>query len=212
VQRLHVVTDSAVFERPDFVARASAVIEAGAARVAFHLRAPHATGRLVHERAVALAPVARAHGAVLLVNDRVDVALTAGLDGAHLGERSISVADARSLLGAARTVGVSVHDAGALRRARDDGANHAFVGTIYSTPSHPGRTGIGPGGLRALIDEAPGIPVLAIGGLTPGRVRDALDAGAHGVAVIRGVWWATDPPNAVLDYLAALESPSTEGP
>jgi thiamine-phosphate pyrophosphorylase len=209
--RLHVVTDPADVERPDFVARASAVIEAGAARVAFHLRAPHATGRLVHERAVALAPVARAHGALLLVNDRVDVALTAGLDGAHLGERSISVTDARTLLGASRTVGASVHDAGALRRARDDGANYAFVGTIYATPSHPGRAGIGPAGLRAIIDEVPGVPVLAIGGLGPGRVPAVLEAGAHGVAVIRGVWSAPDPPEAVLDYLAALESPSTEG-
>lgn len=210
--RLHVVTDSAAVERPDFVARASAVIEAGGARLAFHLRAPHTAGRLVHERAVALLAVARAHGALLLVNDRVDIALAAGLDGAHLGERSIPVTDARRLLGSSRKVGASVHDAGALCRARDDGANYAFVGTIHATESHPGRTGIGPAGLRALIERAPGIPVLAIGGLVPGRVQDVLDAGAHGVAAIRGVWSAPDPPTAVLAYLAALESPSKEGP
>ncbi|MEX2466673.1 MAG: thiamine phosphate synthase [Gemmatimonadota bacterium] len=209
--RLHIVTDSSVLARPDFVERAASVMDAGAGRIALHIRGPRSTGRRVYELAVALAREASGSGTWLLVNDRVDVALAAGLDGAHLGARSLSVSQARALLGPERMIGASVHDVAALRTARDDGANYAFVGTVYDTESHPGRATLGSAGLGGVIDEVLGIPVLAIGGIDPDRVREVTSAGAFGVAVLRGVWAAPDPAAAVLGYLAALESPSTEG-
>jgi thiamine-phosphate diphosphorylase len=209
--RLHLVTDCATLGRPEFVTWASAAMEAGGERVALHLRGPRTTGRAMYETALALGPAARSTGARLLANDRLDVVLAADLDGAHLGARSLPVREARGLMGPERILGASVHDEATLRSVRDDGANHAFVGNLYETASHPGRRGLGTKSLARLIREVPAIPVVAIGGIVPERVGEALGAGAFGVAVLRGVWSAEDPVAAVLDYLAALESPFTEG-
>jgi len=211
IPRLHLVTDSDTLEHPDFAARAVSAMEAGGARVAVHVRGPRSTGRSLYETAVALGPAARSSGALLLANDRLDVALAANLGGAHLGERSLPVPEARALLGPDRVIGASAHDREGLLALEGDGANYAFVGTLYETASHPGRAGLGTTALARMLDEVRGIPVMAIGGIVPGRVGDVLEAGAFGVAVLRGVWSAKDPAAAVLDYLAALESPPTEG-
>ena len=205
VPPLHVVTDSRTLERPDFVALARAVLAAGGTRLALHVRGPATDGRTVHDLASALRSPARDAGARLLVNDRVDVALAAGLDGAHLGERSLPVTEARRLLGDERLIGASVHDREGARAACEEGANYAFVGSIFSTPSHPGRTGIGVSGMAAILEAAPGLPMLGIGGVSPARVADVVRAGAHGVAVLGGVWSAPDPAAAVSEYLVALE-------
>lgn len=205
VPRLHVVTDSRILERPDFVALAREVLTAGGPELALHVRGPATDGRTVHDVAVALQSPARQAGARLLVNDRVDVALTAGLDGAHLGERSLPVAEARRLLGDERLIGASVHDGERARAAWEEGANYAFVGTVFSTPSHPGRPGIGVSGMVAILEAAPGFPMLGIGGVSVARVADVVRAGAHGVAALGGVWSARDPVAAVSEYLVALE-------
>ncbi|HEV3052614.1 MAG TPA: thiamine phosphate synthase, partial [Longimicrobium sp.] len=73
------------------------------------------------------------------------------------------------------------------------------AGTIWPTDSHPGRSGVGTGLIREI--AALGIPTIAIGGVTPERVVEARDAGAAGVAVIRGVWDAREPAAAVTEYL-----------
>lgn len=202
VPPLHVVTDDEVLARADFTAVARAVLEAGAGGVALHLRGPRSTGRALFELASALVPAARAAGAALLVNDRVDVALASGADGAHLGARGMMPRDARALLGEGRLVGVSVHSPGEVE-AGGAGADFLFVGTLYSTPSHPGREGAGPQILRDF--RGYGVPLVGIGGVTPGRVREVRAAGGHGVAVIRGVWDAPDPVAAIMLYLKALE-------
>lgn len=211
IPRLHLVTDSDTLERPDFTARAISAMGAGGARLAVHIRGPRSTGRSLYETAVALGPAARSTGALLVANDRLDVALAANLGGAHLGERSLPVPEARTLLGPDRVVGASAHDPGALFALVAGGANYAFVGTLYETASHPGRPGLGTTALARMLDEVPDFPVIAIGGIVPGRVGEVLEAGAFGVAVLRGVWSAKDPAAAVLDYLAALEIPPTEG-
>lgn len=203
-----------MLERSDFQERATRALEAGGADVALHLRGPRSTGRRVYDRAVALTSVARAHGATLLVNDRVDVALVVGLDGVHLGGRSLPTREARALMGPERWIGVSVHEASELVRARKEGANFAFVGTVFPTDSHPGRAGLGVEGLGRILEHEPDFAALAIGGVEPDAVEDVLRAGARGVAVLRGVWARTDPASAVLEYLTALTEalgPSTEG-
>ncbi|MDZ7780680.1 MAG: thiamine phosphate synthase [Gemmatimonadota bacterium] len=212
--RLHLVTDSGVLERGGFQDCATRVLEAGGADVAVHLRGPRSSGKSVYDMAMALAPVARRHGATLLANDRVDVALAAGLDGVHLGSRSLPIREARALVGPQSWIGVSVHDGSELARARGDGANFAFVGTIFPTDSHPGRAGLGIGGVERILEHASGVPTLAIGGVEPDVVADLLRAGTWGVAVLRGVWARSDPASAVLEYLTALDEalgPSTEG-
>ena len=204
VPRLHVITDDAVLALDGFVETAGAVLEAGSGGVALHVRGPRTTGRVLFETASRLRDTARRSGALLLVNDRVDVALAAGADGAHLGERSLPVDSARTLLGADRSVSASVHGPDALAAVAAAGANFALAGTVFPSASHPERPGIGADGLSGILAVAPGIPVLGIGGIVVDGVGAVLAAGAYGVAVLSGIWGRRDPVAAVLDYLAAL--------
>lgn len=197
---LHVVTDDAVVARAGFLDQARRVIEAGGPFLMLHLRAPGASGRRLYELARALRDSVVRADAWLVVNDRVDVALAAGAHGAQVGVRGLHTADACTLLGPERVLGVSVHSVDEARAAQANGADFVLAGTIWQTPSHPGRPGAGTGLLRE-ISGAIHIPAIAIGGVTPERVPEARDAGAWGVAVIRGVWDAPDPAAAVDEYL-----------
>ena len=184
--------------RPEFVDRARLILGAGGPDVVFHLRAPRASGRRLHHLACAVIGVAADAGAVLLVNDRIDVALAAA-DGAQVGARGARVRDTRRMLGPDRLLGASVHTAAEAIDAAAEGADFVIAGTIWPTPSHPGREGAGLGLIREI--AAANIPVIAIGGVTPERAAEARAAGASGIAVIRGVWDAADPAEAVREYL-----------
>jgi thiamine-phosphate pyrophosphorylase len=192
---LHVVTDDATAARPAFLRAAAEVVAEGGPRIALHLRAPLANGLAVYRWAEALRTLTRDAGALLLVNDRVDVALAVDADGVQLGRRGLAVADARRLAGAERLVGVSAHTSTEADEAR--GADFVLVGNVYATASHPGRAGIGVRGLGAFA----GFPLVAIGGVTPERVAELREAGVRGVAAIRGVWDAPSPARAVRSYL-----------
>lgn len=201
---LHIVTDDAVLARPGFVESACAVIESGGPRIAVHLRGPHTGGRSLYRMATELVPMARESGTWLVVNDRVDVAMAAETDLVHLGSRSLSITDARALLGPSARLGASTHSPAEADAAARMGADWIFAGTVYETPTHPQRAGTGRAGLAEIVTVAQGTPVLAIGGVTPGRIAEVLAAGATGAAVIRGVWSATRPVGAVNEYLDAL--------
>lgn len=204
--RLHLVTDDAMLARGGWASRAVAVLEAGGAEVCLHLRGPHTDGATLHRLAEELLPRARHADTSLFVNDRVDVALAVDVDGVHLGGRSLPVAAARRLLGRERWLGASCHDAAEADVARRDGADYAFVGTIFPTPSHPGAMGMGLQGLAATLAQLDEWPAIGIGGIDPSRVGDVLGTGAYGVAVIRGVWDARDPARAVRRYVEAIEA------
>ena len=103
--------------------------------VAVQLRAREATGRDLLAAARALRRVVSEAGQLLLVNDRIDVALAAGADGVHLPSAGISPGDARTLVGKGRLVAVSCHSAADVERARDGGADFATFGPVFDTPS-----------------------------------------------------------------------------
>lgn len=198
--RLHVVTNDDVLAAGGFRDRAAALIKRYGSDLAMHLRGPSGPVRTLLAEAEALAETAAGAGTLLLVNDRPDVALAAGVPGLQLGHRSIPVQAARSLLGGDAVIGYSAHGASEAASAASNGADFVFIGTIWASASHPGQEGAGLGRVRETVTEAD-VPVLAIGGVTPDRARKALDAGAWGVAVVRGVWSADDPVEAAAGYL-----------
>jgi thiamine-phosphate diphosphorylase len=199
-----VVTDDAVLADPAFPGRARTVLEAGGVGLALHLRGPGTPGGPLFELARDLVPAGDAARAVVVVNDRVDVALLAGAAAVQLGARSLPVGRARPLLPAGTGIGVSTHAPGQVAAAEEDEADWAFVGTIYPTPSHPGRPGAGPDLVRRAARARRRLPLVAIGGVTPERVGELVAAGAAGVAVLGGVWRDPDPPGAVDRYRSAL--------
>ena len=141
--------------------------------------------------------------ALLVVNDRVDVAMLSGADGVQLGETALDVADVRKLVGPDMLIGRSVHSEVGAVDAECQGADFLVLGTVFETASHPdGRVG----GLDLVreVTEAVGIPVLGIGGITPANAASVMEAGASGAAVITAITMSDDPRTAASDLSAAI--------
>jgi thiamine-phosphate pyrophosphorylase len=137
--------------------------------------------------------------APLLVNGRLDLALGAGADGAHLPADGVPAAALRQRFGPGVLLGVSCHSVAEVERARRDGADYATFGPVYATPS---KAAYGPpAGLGALARATrAGIPVYALGGVTLARLGEVASAGAAGVAGIR----LFQPPSDLDAVLAAV--------
>ena len=177
----------------------AAAVEAGVDAV--QLRDRHAAGASLLRTAQTLRAVTRAHGARLLVNDRIDVALAADADGVHLPAASFPIAVARRLLGRDAWIGRSTHAPAEAEAAAAEGADYVVLGPIFATPS---KDGFGPPlGIEALRTTRASCPVVAIGGITPENAHDVRSAGADGAAVIRGILDASDVRAAVAAYRAA---------
>ena len=152
--------------------------------------------------------------ALFVVNDRIDVAAACAADGVHLPEAGLPVATARRLLGPAALVGRSVHSPEAARAAQREGADYLVVGTIFPTSSHPGEAPAGPA-LIGRVRGATGLPLLAIGGITPERVSVVIGAGADGVAAITAILGSPVPgeaARALMNALVAHASPPASPP
>ena len=141
--------------------------------------------------------------ALLIVNDRVDVAILAEADGVQLGEDGLDVASARRLLGPDKLIGRSVHTVGGAIVAEREGADYLALGTIYPTASHPGAPTGGIELVRAAA-RAVSVPILAIGGITTNNAAAVMDAGASGVAVITAITLADDPASAARELSVRL--------
>lgn len=203
---LHAVTDDATIARGDFAERARAVMAAGGGRVAVHLRSRSLPTRSLFILAELLGEAQRATGAWVVVNDRLDVALLSGVRGVQLPSHSFTVADAQRVAAGRRLrLGVSVHDAVSAARAAAAGADWLVAGHVHATPSHTGLPGRGEGFVREIVAAARGVPVIAIGGVTPARTPALHRAGAAGVAAIRGLWDAGDASGVVAEYLSAYD-------
>jgi thiamine-phosphate pyrophosphorylase len=218
VPRLTLVTDRrAIGGRPlvETVAAALAGLDgSGLARsqVAVQLREKDLPGRALAELAHALRAVTAAAGVAFIINDRVDVALAVGADGVHLGGGSLAPA-AVARLAPGLALGVSAHgtaDVAAARAAGIAPLAYAFLGPIGDTPS---KRAFGPPlGLAILTAAAKlGVPLVAIGGVTPADVPALLRAGARGVACIRAVLAATDPAGALREFCKQLCAASPPG-
>jgi thiamine-phosphate pyrophosphorylase len=168
----------------DAVARALSGVPVGGAAV--QLREPNLTARQLLELGRALLPVCAARQAPLLINDRLDVARTLGCQGVHLGQRSVTVADARAFLGDEALLGVSCHSRAEVEQAQ--GADFVTIGPVFDTPSKRDLgSPLGLEGVRAAL--AMGTPpALALGGINLASARLALGAGVQGVAAIRAIW------------------------
>lgn len=143
--------------------------------------------------------------ALLLVNDRLDVALAAGADGVHLPEIGLPVAEARRLLGRNHLVGRSVHSLAEALRAQAEGADYVQVGTIYPSRSHPDAPPAGPRLIQGVARQVR-IPVLAIGGVNEDNVAEVTRAGAAGAAVISAILASPSPQLAAQGLWRAIEA------
>jgi thiamine-phosphate pyrophosphorylase len=143
----------------------------------------------------------RAHGALFLVNDRLDLALACEADGVHVGQDDLPAAAIRAASPPGFVIGVSAETPELAIQAREDGADYVGCGPVWPTDSKADAgDAIGVVGV-ASVAHAVDLPVVAIGGITAARVPELLEAGAAGVAVIRAVLAAADPSAAVRGLL-----------
>lgn len=140
-------------------------------------------------------------GAVVVVNDRVDVALAAGADGVHLGRDDLPVAVARGLA-PDLFVGATCRDRDQARQAAIDGADYAGFGPVFATASKAGLPA--PLGIEAVRAAAGILPLVGIGGIDAVTARPVLAAGAEGVAVIGAIWRHRDPVAAARELVEAV--------
>lgn len=194
--RVHVITDDTILASANFLERATAVLDILGRDGALHIRGHATSARRLYDIATELAPRASRAGALLVINDRVDVALAVGAGGVQVGARSFRVDDVRRLAPRLR-IGESVHGVGATR------ADWIVAGHVFDTPTHAGEPARGLDFVREITKRTT-VPVIGVGGVKPRDVAGLRDAGAYGVAVIRGVWHAVDNARAARDYLAAF--------
>ena len=155
-------------------------------------------------QARALRQLCGRHGALFIVNDRLDLALAVQADGVHLGQDDLPSAIARGLLGAERLIGRSTHALPQLQQAVAEGCDYVGVGPVQATPTKPGRLPVGLDYVSQACAASP-IPCFAIGGITADAVGAVRQAGASRVAVVRAITEASDPAAASRELLAALK-------
>jgi thiamine-phosphate pyrophosphorylase len=178
----------------------AAALAAGAPAV--QARVKGASPRDLHALAEALLPLTRAYGALLFVNDRLDVALAVGADGVHLGDEDMPVAAARSAAPEGFLIGASADDPDVARRLVADGADYIGCGAVYaSTTKKDAGEVIGLEGLDR-VARAMRVPVIGIGGIDVERsAQVATRTRAAGVAVVGAVMGAQDPGTIVRGLL-----------
>ncbi|AMH94364.1 thiamine monophosphate synthase ThiE2 [methanogenic archaeon ISO4-H5] len=182
---LYAITDRKMLGDVSEVEAARLCFEGGADVV--QLRMKDTDGGEMLEKAKAIQEIAQQYCKFFIVNDRLDIAILAGADGVHLGQTDIPVQEARRLVGDEMIIGVSASTVEEAVKAVDDGADYIGVGSIFNTSTKPDADqGIG---LDTLMDicQAVDVPVVAIGGINKGNIRDVIRAGADGAAVVSAI-------------------------
>jgi thiamine-phosphate pyrophosphorylase len=152
---------------------------------------------------------ARRRGAVVIVNDRADIARLANADGVHLGQDDLGPVEVRGILGDAAIVGLSTHSIDQVHAALRLPVSYVAIGPVFGTSTK--ETGYGAVGTQlvreaaaVLRQQAAGRPLVAIGGITLERAVDVIRAGARSVAVISDLLSGGDPEARVREYLRVL--------
>jgi thiamine-phosphate pyrophosphorylase len=201
--RLIVVTDASLARDRGVVRTVGAALVAGAPAIQLREKSLGARDQL--QLARALRERTTAAGALLFVNDRLDVALAAGADGAHLGDDDVPLAAARRITPAGFLLGASAATPGEALRARADGADYLGVGAVYGTTTKRDAGGaIGVARLAEVVAAVGAMPVVGIGGIDADNAVEVVRSGAAGVAVVGAVMAAADPDRAVYRLLRAV--------
>lgn len=199
--KLYLVTDRALCASWTLEAVVDRACGAGVRAV--QLREKDLPARALHDLAVTVRQVTRRRDSRLFINDRADIALGVGADGVHCPENGLPVRVARRICPKA-LVGASAHGLERAVEAGAAGADFVLFGPVFPTPSKA-RFG-DPQGLDVLSQVArdAGIPVFAIGGITPENAPLCLERGAAGVGVISAILSARDVPAAVEAFRRSL--------
>ena len=167
------------------------------------LREKRLEARELLARAEELRRMSDGFGALLIINDRPDVAVLCGADGVHLGQDDLPPERVRELVGEGLLIGLSTHTAEQAREAAARGADYIGVGPVFPSPTKGYEQGGGPE-LVAELCASTDLPTVAIGGITLDRVQEVLAAGADAIAVCQALCGAPEPAAAAREFLNVL--------
>jgi len=196
---LYLVTDRGMTQGRDLLWVLQQALDGGVKGI--QLREKDLVGRELFFLAEAARKLTQRYHALLLINDRIDIALAVDADGVHLSTASIPIESARALLGRQQLLGASTHSLEEAQEAERNGADFVMFGPVYFTPSKASYGS--PQGLAALkkVVEKLSLPIYAIGGIKPENIADTRRTGVRGVALISAVMSAADPENATKEIL-----------
>jgi thiamine-phosphate diphosphorylase len=193
VRGLYVIIDPEASRGRDALEVARLALEGGASMLQWRDKRRDKGEQLPDVRAVR--ELCSRHGALLIVNDHADLAVAAGADGVHLGQKDLPPEAVRGILPEGSVIGVSTNNVDEARRAQEHGASYVAVGSVFPTASKEVTRPASPERL-AEVKAAVRLPVVAIGGIHEGNIDRVLEAGADAIAVISAVCGADDPREA----------------
>lgn len=201
--RLHVITDETLQGRLTHEQVAAAALAGGADCVQLREKRQCTTRDLI-DRAARIAARCREQEAILVVDDRVDVALAVAAEGVHLGQNDLPHRVARRLGGRELLLGGTANSLAQAQELATAPLDYLGVGPVFGTTSKENPApALGLDGLRAIVEISP-VPVVAIGGIQVEHVPDLMATGVFGIAVLSGVCCADEPREATARYAAAL--------
>jgi thiamine-phosphate pyrophosphorylase len=203
LSHFYAIVDSAGGHEPVQLART--LLDGGATIMQLRLKQADSCELLATARSIN--EICRRRGALLIVNDRADIARLADAAGVHVGQEDLPLEAARKILGPGKIVGVSTHRVEQAMRAEAEGADYIGFGAIYSGGLKNARN---PQGLERMreVRAAVKLPIVAIGGITEATVPEVLAAGADAAAIITDVVKAPDIVAKVRAILDCSSSPN----
>lgn len=202
--RLYLITPPRLDDLAGFSRQLSDAFSGGDV-AAVQIRLKDVSDAAIEEAVRILTPICHRAGAMVILNDRPDLAARLGCDGVHIGQDDAPYAEARGLMGKDRTVGVTCHDSLHLAmEAAEQGADYVAFGAFYPTSTKDAATRAEPDLLTGWQSDML-IPCVAIGGITVDTAADMARAGADFVAVSAGVWaYPQGPAAAVAAFNAEM--------
>lgn len=199
--QLYLVTD----DQQDLAMLVYVVAEAVKGGVTMvQLREKHGDIRAFIERANALKAILAGTGVPLIINDRVDVALAIDADGVHLGQSDMPAVLARQLIGPDKILGLSIESPQQLAESQQLDLDYIGLSAIFATPTKTNTSMHW--GLDGLVDtlQKTALPVVAIGGINQGNIREVAATGVHGIALVSSICHADDPCLAARGIVEAM--------
>ncbi|MDA1217882.1 MAG: thiamine phosphate synthase [Chloroflexi bacterium] len=201
---LCLVTDRRICDEATLVARIADAVSGGVDLV--QLREKDLPGGPLLELAQRIRE-AISDSAMLIINERVDVAAAIAANGVQLGEEALPTIEARKILGHDTLIGRSVHSLEGALQAAEQGADFLLVGTMFASRSHPGEEPAGPALVRQITVRC-SLPLFGIGGIDASNAGHVMDAGASGVAVITSILASPSPKEAARQIKRAIVASS----
>lgn len=181
---IYLVTDNGCLQGRALIDCVREALEGGVTLVQY--RAKTASSAEMYAEVLQLKALCDSFNVPLIINDRLDIAMSVGAAGVHLGQDDLPCAAARKILGDDYIIGVSAHNPAEAKAALQSGADYLGCGAVFGTATKADVKKLGTEGLTAIC-KAKGLPVVGIGGVTADNYREVRAAGADGAAIVSGI-------------------------